>query len=117
MYAVRTAPPPAEAASAAAVAVAPAALPARGVKRSAADDADGEQQRLSKRFGTMTLSEWRRRAAELSRPSAANAATTTTGPVFVDPAAGPAMSYEQQQHPAPSYEHLTSVYEQRPASP
>ncbi len=35
-----------------------AASPARGVKRSAADDADGEQQRLSKRFGTMTLGEF-----------------------------------------------------------
>jgi hypothetical protein len=48
MHAVRTAPP----------ASAEAASPARGVKRSAADDADGEQQRLSKRFGTMTLSRW-----------------------------------------------------------
>jgi len=60
MHAVRTAPPaPAEAASSL------SSFSARGVKRSAADDADGEQQRLSKRFGTMTLSESRPRAEQL----------------------------------------------------
>jgi hypothetical protein len=111
MYAVRTAPPaPAEAASASASLV-PPALQARGVKRSAADDADGEQQRLSKRFGTMTLSEFPRSARRGNRLSRASALWLTTagntGPVFAHAAGGsPTASFAG---PAPSLE--------RPASP